>query len=89
MNDQQFGALLGFAFTAAWVGFGFGEAILCLLVAGLVYALIRLMAGELELGEMRERVEGARSGFHRPRETGRSPSGGTGAGSGSGTSHVR
>ena len=34
MTPRQFAALLGFLFTAAWIGFGFGEAILCLVGAG-------------------------------------------------------
>ena len=69
MSDQQFAALLGFAFAAAWVGLGFGEAILCLVGAGLFYAVARFTAGELEVGNVRERVEGARSGFRRPHTT--------------------
>ena len=69
MNDQRFAALLGFAFAAAWVGFGFGEAVLCLVGAAAFYAVARFMAGELEMGDVRERVEGARSGFRRPRST--------------------
>lgn len=73
MNDQRFAALLGFAFAAAWIGFGFGEAILCLVGAGLFYAVARFMGGELELESMRERVEGARSGFKRPHTTEQRP----------------
>jgi hypothetical protein len=65
-NDERFAALLGFAFVAAWVGFGFGEAILCLVGAAAFYGVARFMAGELELEDVRDRVEGARSGFRRP-----------------------
>lgn len=67
MNDERLMALLGFAFAAAWVGFGFGEALLCLLAAGAFYAVARFMSGDLDVGGVRERLEGARSGFHRPR----------------------
>ena len=34
MTPRQFAALLGFLFTAAWIGFGLGEAMLCLVGAG-------------------------------------------------------
>ena len=44
MTPGQFAALLGFLFTAAWIGFGFGEAILCLVGAGVFAGL--LYAGE-------------------------------------------
>jgi hypothetical protein len=68
-NDERFAALLGFAFAAAWVGLGFGEAILCLVGAAVFYLVARFTAGELELEDMRERVEGARTGFRRPQAT--------------------
>lgn len=63
MNDRYFAALLGFAFAAAWAGLGFGEAILCLVGAAAFYAVARFMEGDLDVGDVRERVEGARSGF--------------------------
>jgi hypothetical protein len=69
MTDQRFAALLGFAFAAAWVGFGFGEAVLCLVGAVVFYGVARFMDGELELENMRERMEGARTGFRRPQTT--------------------
>lgn len=87
MNDEQLMALLGFAFAAAWAGFGFGEALLCLVAAGAFYAVARFMSGDLDVGNVRERLEGARSGFHRPRDPGAggrpggAPDGGRGAGS--------
>lgn len=70
MKDEQLMALLGFAFAAAWVGFGFGEALLCLVGAGAFYAVARFMSGDLDVGGVRERLEGARSGFHRPHARG-------------------
>lgn len=82
-NDERFAALLGFAFVAAWAGLGFGEAVLCLVGAGVFYAVARFMAGELEVEDVRERVEGARSGFRRPHATPqRQSAAGTGAGTG-------
>jgi hypothetical protein len=70
MNVQYFAGLLGFLFAAAWYAFGFGEALVCLIVAGLFYAVARFMQGDLDVDEVRERVEGARAGFSRPQRTG-------------------
>jgi hypothetical protein len=58
MNLKQFLALLGFLFAAAWVGFGFGDAVLCLLGAALFYAFGAVVEGELDLGEVQARVQG-------------------------------
>jgi hypothetical protein len=62
MTPGQFAALLGFLFTAAWIGFGFGEAILCLLGAGvfvgLLYAGEGFLRGDIDLGELRARLTG-------------------------------
>lgn len=68
MSEGQFAGLLGFAFAVAWIGFGFGQAILCLLAAGAFYAGIRFVRGELDVDELRGRVEGARAGMQRPRQ---------------------
>ncbi|HEV2062103.1 MAG TPA: hypothetical protein VGR12_04555 [Solirubrobacteraceae bacterium] len=65
MRTEQFAALLGFAFVAVWAGVGFGPALLALIVAGAAYAVSRFAAGELDVGEVRDRVEGARAGFQR------------------------
>jgi hypothetical protein len=48
--------LLGFLFVAAWIGFGFGDAILCLVGAAVFYAAAEVMQGELDLGEMQARI---------------------------------
>jgi hypothetical protein len=60
MTPRQFAALLGFLFTAAWIGFGFGEAILCLVgagvFAGLLYAGEGFLRGDIDLGELQTRV---------------------------------
>jgi len=55
---KQFYALLGFLFAAAWEGFGFGDAILCLLCAGLFYVIAGALRGDLDLGEFQSRVAG-------------------------------
>jgi hypothetical protein len=60
MTPRQFAALLGFLFTAAWIGFGLGEAILCLVGAGvftgLLYAGEGFLRGDIDLGELQTRV---------------------------------
>jgi hypothetical protein len=57
MNLKHFFALLGFLFVAAWIAFNFGYAILCLVGAGVFYALGALLQGELDLGELQSRIE--------------------------------
>ena len=60
MTPRQFAALLGFLTTAAWIGFGLGEAILCLVGAGvftgLLYAGGGFLRGDIDLGELQARV---------------------------------
>ncbi len=59
MNDRRhLAALLGFAFVAAWIGFNFGYALLCLAGAAAFYGLAGVMSGSLDLGEMQERLTG-------------------------------
>jgi len=53
--------LLGFLFVAAWIAFNFGYAILCLVGAGLFYAVGQVLEGELDLGEMQARVRRSRA----------------------------
>jgi UPF0716 family protein affecting phage T7 exclusion len=73
MNDpKQFAAILGFAFVAAWIGFNFGLALLCLLGAAGFYALAAVLQGEVDLGEVQARMRqstGA-SGGGSPRRAG-------------------
>ncbi len=61
MNLKQFLGLLGFLFVAAWIVFNFGYAILCLVGAGLFYALGALLQGELDLGEVQSRIQRSQS----------------------------
>ncbi|MGH8930488.1 MAG: hypothetical protein ACRDZO_07600 [Egibacteraceae bacterium] len=61
MNLKQFLGLLGFLFVAAWIAFNFGYAILCLVGAGLFYALGALLQGELDLGDVQSRIQRSQS----------------------------
>lgn len=65
MTPRQFAALLGFLFAAAWIGFGLGEAILCLVgagvFAGLLYAAEAFLRGDIDLGDMQSRARSAAS----------------------------
>ena len=61
MNDRQFAALIGFAFVAAWIGFSFGNALLCLVGAAAFYLLAGVAAGSVDLGELQERITGRSS----------------------------
>lgn len=66
MTTTQFAALMGFAFVAALFGLGLGAALLCLVGAALAYGGAAVAAGDLDADDLRDRVEGARSGFHQP-----------------------
>ncbi|MGO9901510.1 MAG: hypothetical protein ACLP0J_17925 [Solirubrobacteraceae bacterium] len=57
---KYLGALLGFAFVAAWIGFGFGDAILCLLGAAISCAVVSFLEGDLDLTDLRGRLDSAR-----------------------------
>lgn len=48
--------LLGFLFVAAWIGFDFGRAVLCLVGAVVFYLIGEVLQGELDLGEMQARM---------------------------------
>jgi hypothetical protein len=57
MKDQRpIAAVVGFAFVAAWVAFGFGDAVLCLLGAVVFWTLAGVLQGNLDLGELQARV---------------------------------
>jgi hypothetical protein len=65
ITRKHFAALIGFAFVAAWVGFNFGYAVLCLVGAALFYYVASFLEGELDLGELQARLGGTgrRSGM--------------------------
>lgn len=56
MTVRYFAALIGFAFVAAWIGLGFGYALLCLIGAGAFFALAAVFEGDVDLGELQSRV---------------------------------
>ena len=57
MTDKRLVAAAGgFAFVAAWIGFGFGHALLCLLGAAIAWLAVSILDGELDLGEMQNRL---------------------------------
>ncbi len=58
MTAKHLLALLGFAFVAAWIAFGFGNAVLCLLGAALAYGAAAVVEGEVDLGELQGRLRG-------------------------------
>lgn len=60
MNLKQYLGLLGFLFVAAWIAFGFGDAILCLVGFAIFYALGAVVEGEIDLGEMQSRMQRSR-----------------------------
>jgi hypothetical protein len=61
MTSQQFAALLGFLFVAVWAAMGFGDAILCLIGAGVFLLASQFYRGELDLASLQERASGYRS----------------------------
>jgi hypothetical protein len=56
MNAKQLVGLIGFLFVAAWIGFGFGDAILCLIGAAVFYLAAAFYSGELDLAELQQRA---------------------------------
>ncbi|MBJ7471375.1 MAG: hypothetical protein JHD16_08725 [Solirubrobacteraceae bacterium] len=63
-------ALLGFAFVVVTFAENLGVAILALLGALVFHLAAGLLRGELSVDELRDRAEGARSGFA---QSGRTP----------------
>ena len=73
MTSKHYAAALGFAFVAAWIAFGFGDAILCLIGAAVFYAVLAFRDGELDLAELQERLGAARPRANTARRGGRGP----------------
>ena len=61
MTPQQLAAVLGFLFVAAWAALSFGNAVLCLVGAGIFYAGTALYRGELDLEQLQQRASGPRT----------------------------
>ncbi len=61
MSLKHFLGLVGFLFVAAWIAFNFGYAILCLVGAGLFYAIGAVLQGELDLGDVQSRIQRSQS----------------------------
>ncbi len=59
ITQKHFLAAFGFALVAAWIAFGFGNAILCLLGAAVFYGIAAVLEGEIDLGELQQRVRGS------------------------------
>ncbi len=64
-TSKLLAALLGFAFVAAWIGFGLGYAVLCLVGAAACYAGASYLEGDLDLGELQGRMA-AGGGLRQP-----------------------
>jgi hypothetical protein len=65
MTSTQFAAILGFAFVAAWIAFGFGSAVLCLVGAAGFYATALFLRGDLDLADVQSRLGGRGGGVGR------------------------
>jgi hypothetical protein len=55
IDKRQMAAAAGFAFVAAWIGFSFGEALLCLLGAVVFWLAAGVLEGKVDLGELQSR----------------------------------
>lgn len=58
IERRQLAALAGFAFVAAWIGFSFGEALLCLLGAAVFWVAAAVLEGKIDLGALQNRLSG-------------------------------
>jgi hypothetical protein len=56
IEKRQLAAIAGFAFVAAWIGFSFGEALLCLLGAAVFWLVAGVLEGKVDLGELQGRL---------------------------------
>lgn len=56
IERRQLAAVAGFAFVAAWIGFSFGEALLCLVGAAVFWLAAGVIEGKIDLGELQSRL---------------------------------
>ncbi len=66
ITRKHLAAALGFAFAAVWIDLGFGDAILCLVGAGVFFYAAAYLEGELDLAELGERLTPNQSAPGRP-----------------------
>jgi hypothetical protein len=66
MTPTQFAAILGFAFVAVWIAFGFGSAVLCLVGAAVFYAAALFLRGDIDLADIQSRLGSRGGGVGRP-----------------------
>ena len=55
IDRRHLAAAAGFAFVAAWIGFSFGEALLCLLGAMVFWLAAGVLEGKVDLGALQSR----------------------------------
>ena len=73
IEKSHLAAFAGFAFVAAWIGFGFGDALLCLLGAAVAWVGFAILDGKVDLGELQGRITGNREDDLAPPPTGAQP----------------
>jgi hypothetical protein len=56
IDKRHLAAVAGFAFVAAWIGFSFGEALLCLLGALVFWFAAGVLEGKVDLGALQSRL---------------------------------
>jgi hypothetical protein len=56
IDKRHLAAVAGFAFVAAWIGFSFGQALLCLLGAAMFWTAAGVLEGKVDLGELQSRL---------------------------------
>ena len=56
ITRKDLAAILGFAFVGAWIGFGFGDAVLCLLGAAIFYTIASFLEGDFDLADLQGRL---------------------------------
>jgi len=66
MTTRPLATALGFAFVAAWIGFGLGNAILCLIGAAVFHFAAGVRAGEIDLAELQDRFGAPRTATRPP-----------------------
>ncbi len=56
IEKRTLAAIGGFAFVAAWIGFGFGDALLCVLGGAVLWLVAGVLDGKVDLGELQGRL---------------------------------